>query len=61
MARTKYAFEKRQREKAKRLKQIEKSAKRFSGKQRKAETDPAMSGDNSDEAEPQADYHRDDL
>lgn len=49
MARTKYTFEKRQREKARRLKQIEKASKRLKSKQQqKPETDIGMPGENSD-------------
>jgi len=61
MARTKYTFEKRQREKAKRLKQIEKASKRLAVKQRKAEADLVMSEKNSVETDPEAENQRDDL
>ena len=40
MARTKYGFEKRQKEKARQQKQLEKAARKKEARQRKAETDP---------------------
>jgi hypothetical protein len=55
MARSKYTFEKRQREKARRLKQIEKASKRMKAKQQKADVNPEMSGENSDQADLESD------
>ncbi len=49
MAKSKFTFEKRQREKAKRLKQIEKASKRMMAKQQKTH---ALSGKDSDAADP---------
>ncbi len=55
MARTKYTFEKRQREKARRLKQIEKASKRLKAKREKAEAEPGMPGGNPDAADAEPD------
>ncbi len=48
MAKSRYTFDKRQREKAKRLKQIEKISKRMMAKKQKANADGEIPGENSD-------------
>ena len=51
MARSKYTFEKRQKEKAKRQKQIEKSAQRMMAKKAKAVEETGTTGEDAASAE----------
>ncbi|MHB9097377.1 MAG: hypothetical protein ACYC5X_06090 [Syntrophales bacterium] len=55
MARTKFTFEKRQREIARQQKQKDKAARRAEAKQPKDETEPVLQAENSDAAEGNAD------
>lgn len=56
MARSKYTFEKRMREKAKRQKQIEKSAQRMMAKKSKAGGETGTAGEGVVSAEPAGEF-----
>jgi hypothetical protein len=57
MARSKFTFEKRQREKARQQKQQEKTTRRREAKQQKAEIDPEIQSEDSGIAGMEADPH----
>lgn len=57
MARSKFTFEKRQREKARQQKQQEKTTRRREAKQQKAEIDPEIQSEDSGIAGIEADPH----
>ncbi len=55
MARSKFGFEKRQKEKARQQKQLEKAARKKEAKQQKAGVDPESTGEGTDIAGLEAD------